>query len=237
MTLTSETRAPVGTRERPIIFSGPMVRAILAGRKSMTRRILKPQPPEGARYTGIHYACDEPPSWFFNSPRCGHKVRQAFEEGDHLWVKETHMFVGGGDPGIPLRRADWRDDAARQGLENIPAEEPKGWRSPLFMPRWASRLTLEVTEVRVERLQDISEADAVAEGICPCGGGWSVAPDDVETSADTARWAYQKLWCRLHGPASYEANPWVAAITFRLLPANESQKEGAADSASVKERA
>ncbi|WP_298967678.1 hypothetical protein [uncultured Methylobacterium sp.] len=195
--------------DRPIIFSPSMVRALLGGRKRQTRRIIAGEVPEPPAMDSIHPKnTARHPAPYLDS-YCGGKRTAAnprgmsdrwcwwtrddrqklptfkvpFVPGDRLWVREAHMFIGGGDPGILLYRADCREGARRQGLDNIPADEPKGWRSPIFMPRALSRLTLIVTEVRVERLQDISEEDAIAEGATmrpachgfrqQCGG-WSM---------------------------------------------------------------
>lgn len=105
--------------------------------------------------------------------------------------------------------------------------ESYDWRPSIFMPRWASRILLEVTEVRVERLQDISEADAKAEGIIPhVRGGWHWRehnPSDLDDwdqfGFKTARDAYGALWESINGPGSWEANPWVWAVSFRRLHA------------------
>ncbi len=198
--------------ERPLIFSAQMVRALLDGRKTMTRRVVKPQPPEGARYSGVHYACDAPDAWFFNSPHGGHRVRCAFGEGDRLWVREG---FAGGRPGVAnvIYRAGHENDRTSGPRVNMP------WRSPIHMPRWASRLTLVVTDVRVERLQDISEDDARAEGVAKShpGGWWSGA--DYQ-AAPTAKAAFALLWNSIHGPDAWSENPWVCALSFSVARQN-----------------
>jgi hypothetical protein len=100
------------------------------------------------------------------------------------------------------------------------------WRSPRFMPRWASRITLEVTDVRVERLQDISEDDARAEGIYWSEEfqGWTSGRGPDETCDFHGQWAthsFMKLWCSLHGDGAWLANPWVVAVSFRAIPRAE----------------
>jgi hypothetical protein len=203
--------------DKPIPFSAPMVRAILAGRKSQTRRILKPQPWEGARYTGVHFSSDEPPTWFFNSPRGPIKVREAYAPGDRLWVRET-----------------WRTDPAYDGFpprdlrNTVPllfeADDPDRsldrslwgrYRHARFMPRWASRITLEATDVRVQRLQEISEEDAIAEGIGDPYLGDGDPPFEEQAVVVSRKMQFRNLWNTIHGPGSWEASPWVAAITFQ----------------------
>ncbi len=180
---------------RPLIFSAPMVRAILDGRKTMTRRVLKPQPPDGARFMGIHHASDEPDTWFFNSPKGPFKVRERFSEGDRLWVKEKHRpHASGVDYGADIHEAQH--------------SQLGGWISSMMMAKRFSRLTLIVESVRVERLQEISEADAIREGVeKPILPHWSGQP---------YRSAFRGLWLDIHGPGSWEANPWVAVIGFRV---------------------
>lgn len=220
--------------DRPIIFSGPMVQALLTGRKNQTRRILKPQPPKNARYTGIHFASDEPDSWFFNSPNGPSKARRAHEAGDHLWVRESGYQLG--NAADECRERDgyeacgfrYAADGAAIYLPGMhPGHDYERRRPSIHMPRWASRLTLLVTDVRVERLQDISEEDARAEGAewAKVGSGsflrlreeWRFG--DV-ASGPSARSAFTDLWNSIHGPDAWAANPWVAVITFRTIHAN-----------------
>jgi hypothetical protein len=260
--------------DRPIIFSASMVRALLEGRKTQTRRVLKPQPSaEVARFQRVF---SEPP--FFEAlDHAGKPFERAFPypkgcvspwprllyaPGQRLWVRE------GWKPGA------WRDDGrvavdyrASPELTNTPwitlpesvdwptlcegwtpeieaagsmpdedgmhhweaGQSPLRWRSPIHMPRWASRITLTVTDVRVQRLAEISEGDALAEGIKPQsqktareGGavtGWGYDGPDGR-GEPTARAAYRALWNSLHGHDAWEANPWVAAVTFSVRRGN-----------------
>ncbi|MDV2984181.1 UNVERIFIED_CONTAM: hypothetical protein Q9R58_07690 [Methylobacteriaceae bacterium AG10] len=247
MTLTSETRAPVGARERPIIFSGPMVRAILAGRKTQTRRIAKrPTDHFHASYTHLHQG-SEGFVWSDGRGGCQRAARMPARVGDRLWVRETWQTGSGyNGPQVAYRAtADAHDIDAWDGedegagpsfnydrlpglkwhtwLPDLLSGTEGSWRSPIHMPRALSRLTLEVTEVRVERLQDISCADAIAEGIAPAANSATIDCDTPDPRED-----YRSLWNSIHGKDAWDANPWIAAITFRLLPANESQNEGAA---------
>lgn len=183
-------------RERPIIFSSTMVRAILEGRKTQTRRIVRER--------------DLPsPEYEYGRP-CPYGV-----PGDRLWVRETWMPIASGQIPGPVRygaayRADdgrkWREHTTRvefaDGREAGPLhlEQAQHWRPSIFMPHWASRITLEVTDVRVQRLQDISHDDAVAEGTA-------------------GRADFIGLWENINGRDSWKANPWVWAITFaRVVP-------------------
>jgi hypothetical protein len=199
---------------RPILFSGPMVRAILAGCKTQTRRALKPQPAADARYAGVHFAHDEPDSFFFNSPRGPMKVRQQIEEGDHLWVKETWRTYSTLDADPPRNII-----GMRVWYEADDGYKPQSrTRSSIHMPRWASRLTLTVTDVRVERLQALSEADAIAEGVerDEDAGAWRDYEMPSMQCCGGPRSSYATLWDSINGPGSWDANPWVAAYTFTI---------------------
>lgn len=140
----------VETKAKPIIFSGPMVRAILGGKKTQTRRIVKPQPePWAPNDAFLQWKNPEPLTLSHFKALCPYG-----KTGGRLWVRET--FYADDEDRDVFYRADRRDEAF---IGN------KGWRPSMFMPRWASRLTLEITGIRVERLQDISEEDAQAEGV------------------------------------------------------------------------
>ncbi len=196
--------------DRPILFSGPMVRALLDGRKRQTRRIVKLDVPvdshevffwsgEALRRAGWTNV-SEPGLWARRNGRDGyiqHVGRCPYGvPGDRLWVKETHL---GGSPGVA--NVIYRADGEVPGVR---------WRPSIHMPRRASRLTLVLTDIRVERLQDISEADAEAEGVQDpslvpiLGAFWS------------SRDGYARLWNHINGKGSWEANPWVWAVTFEV---------------------
>ena len=203
--------------ERPILFSGPMVRAILDGRKMMTRRVHKVQPNDppstfSYKWDGEHWRgfidagkyagwCDTP--WM----DCPYG-----ETGDRLWVRETWgMCAAHPDCDGVYFRADTSD--------NKGAKVDK-WRPSIFMPRSLSRITLEITGVKVERVQDISEADAISEGVTP--------PSTPITEPDGSRhmaWGYEyrygfeKLWDSINAKRGYgwDVNPWVWAISFRRI--------------------
>ena len=204
-------------KERPILFSGEMVRAILEGRKTQTRRVVKPQPykdfafmPLSTELVGI------------GSPEKGW-VRCPFgTPGDRLWVRETWRAwhpVNRYDeplewdiyPSIPAEKGDRSIEyqATTEGPEDIP------WRPSIHMPRWASRITLEITGVRVERLRAMSEEDALAEGF----RGKKFGHEDPEADNWTNRAAFAEYWDSLSkGEFFWCDNPWVWVIEFKKQP-------------------
>lgn len=243
-----------------MIFSAPMIQALLAGRKTQTRRLLKPQPPSWATF------CQQPsmfnvfhqwvPSglWSWSEPEQSppralrrwpidadgdhYWLRLPFGKGDRLWVKEnwrtsigidrvrpSKMEIPGGGYGWPIwYEADagavtWRG-ATNGGPGFI---NPGKLRPSIFMPRWGSRLTLVVTDVRVERLNAIGEEDAAAEGLIRLRSGRYAVHQGEQYAGlarHTARARFADLWAEIHGPDAWAANPWVAAITFDVRCAN-----------------
>ena len=206
--------------DRPIIFSAPMVRALLEGRKTQTRRVLKVhadrEPPYVAKYeTGARavWIDEEDTVWSFRGPAVG----------DRLWVKEAwrtdlandHLRPSELDPGTATvwfdASSDWNE-----------GQRPR-YRNARFMPRWASRLTLTVTDVRVQRVQDITARDIIAEGK-RCSGSHDIGIGDYSACRDggcwTARNDFRDLWNTIHGPDAWDANPWVAAYTFTVQRGN-----------------
>lgn len=195
---------------RPIIFSAPMVRAILDGRKTVTRRILKPQPNMGPNGMMVCLGGD---AWA-ESDGILSGLWKLQEPGDRLWVREAWRSTAIYDVLSP---------SEMNGKEPIRYECDETWqtwgwkladkhgrlRPSIHMPRWASRITLDVTEVRVQRLQDISEEDAEAEG----ARGSASGPWGREGLIED----YSDIWEAIHGPGSWDANPWVAAITFKRI--------------------
>jgi len=178
-------------KEHPILFSAPMIRAILAGTKTQTRRIVKPQPiaPDVQQY------------------HCPYG-----QTGDRLWVKEGFHHCPHCDDGfVAYLAGGFKSGDAAIDDDNRPLM-PKcaahKWRPPIYMPRWASRITLEITDVRVERLQDISEADAEAEG----------TKNSLHLQGGRmANENFAHLWWGIYGDGSWDANPWVWAISFRRV--------------------
>ena len=215
-------------KERPILFSAPMVRAILEGRKTVTLRIVKGIALEcltSANFTPTYVAMPENDMCPYGQP------------GDRLWVRETWQYFGFSDEGepcicyladhgrawphVPQSEADKVDciwaDLSDPGNFSISGRAcDNRWRPSIHMPRWASRITLEVTGVRVERLQEINEADAVAEGIQPFGdGGYHV--EDGRHYMGTARDSFASLWESINGDGSWDANPWVWVVKFKRM--------------------
>lgn len=184
-------------KERPILFSGPMVRAILDGRKTMTRRIVKPQP-------GDHHS-DE---------GYGAMHRCPFEVGMRLWVREKWRPYSG----VHKRIIEFPDggfipvESAPEVWSSPKTRVPNGWCPSIHMPRWASRITLEIVSIRVERLDTISEADAAAEGVSLEleSTPWGVLPTPFW-------WAFRNLWQSINGPGSWNDNPWVWVIEFKRV--------------------
>lgn len=239
-------RAMTKVQEKPIIFSGESVRALLDGRKTQTRRVLKPQPERDIR------AWSSVGSWFAPSwededydPRPGWRCPYG-SIGYRLWVRETFCLEGDcdGEPppryskGRPIRHCEdggWAFPYYKATDEppelacvkpncghREPGEPHCHWKPAIHMPRWASRITLEITRVRVERLQDITEEDAQAEGAMFFDGrplnhhGWRHDYADV---FETARLSYRHLWDSLNAKRGYgwERNPWVWVLEFKRV--------------------
>jgi hypothetical protein len=165
-------------RERPILFSGPMIEAILAGRKTQTRRVVKPQPGSGrsvwpCAYTGTGWALGEDPACVDPAGcSCTPITCPYGYVGQRLWVREKFRYTDfellGSFASAAVEYADgYRSMRRKEGPASEIMSLKCGWRPSIHMPRWASRITLEITGVRVERLQSISEADKLAEGATP----------------------------------------------------------------------
>ncbi len=218
--------------DRPILFSAPMVSALLDGRKTQTRRLIN--------FAGIENVLDFVPVGtdaqgrrvFEMKDRNGNHMSRPAGKGlvdyqfsprialnDRLWVREAWCTSGSLDSIRPrdlpatallLYKADGR-------RSTIAGKQ----RPSMFMPRWASRLTLIITDVRIERLQGISEEDACAEGVWH-GNTYNRFADDLAASCVPGMWFhgatdwYQNLWNRINGPGAWEANPWVVAYSFTV---------------------
>lgn len=187
-------------KERPILFSAPMVRALLAGTKTQTRRVLKP----GGRYD---LALVAPPDG--GPSRCPYGV-----PGDRLWVREAIRLVPGQEPDDGTGRVDSNYEA--DGTLTVADAWPwkRSYLPSMHCPRGLSRMTLEVTAVRVERLQDISEADAQAEG---CALECMTPTGDDSGSAIYGPGGYRALWDDINGAGAWDANPYVWAVSFRRI--------------------
>lgn len=205
--------------DRPTIFSAPMVRALLDGRKTQTRRVLNPQPKVPFK-NGQWYAPFKKSRQFQFIGR-DHLIHGycnvPYAPGDRLYVREAMHWTDNlrfvaDDAVVDFDRMPEGFTAARTHV------------SGMFMPRWASRLTLTVTKVRVQRLQEITEADAYAEGAMRWGA------DGPQGSIHyTVREDFARLWNSLHGAGGWDANPWVCALTFTVRTGNIDSGEGVAD--------
>ncbi|SEI41792.1 hypothetical protein [Paraburkholderia diazotrophica] len=231
-------------KERPILFSGPMVRALLDGSKTQTRRIVKNQPPADvspirvAHYhpTVITRTGDEEPGAeifgaYSDDGEWGSKCPYG-EPGDRLWVRETWQGPmweeGTWDPDTDYHKPEFCEYRADGGPipEYVDFEDNlhQGWKPSIHMPRWASRITLEITGVRVERLQSISEADAAAEGVESLrneGEYWKDYLRSTERCDEliciNARDSFRTLWDRINGDGAWAANPWVWVVEFKRI--------------------
>ena len=204
-------------KERPILYSGPMVRPVLAGTKTQTRR---PAYVLTKTFNRARFDRRFPPTYgngCWPDVPVGHgwTLSQWYDVkvGDRLWVRETWAPEQYDAKAMTFAEveASVRKPAYAADFPGKPALK---WRPSIHMPRWASRITLEVTAVRVERLQDISEADALAEGIVATHGGYGL-PDGSHFHASDPRVSYWSLWDAINGAGSVERNPWVFAISFK----------------------
>lgn len=228
--------------DRPIIFSGPMVQALLAGSKTQTRRLIEP-------FTGPTREGDHMVSWPADAfVRTCAKFRPRYRRGDRLYVRESWRVSPEACEGWhPEHCRGWIDYQAGGSLEvvapSFDAVEkatflttesldwdfiPSRYRPSIHMPRWASRLTLIVEDIRIERLQSISEADIYAEGAIT--EEWQEWREDVTnigmpsgSRIESERDVWQRLWVSLHGEDSWDADPWVVAVTFRVELGNIDQ--------------
>lgn len=236
--------------DRPIIFSAPMVRALLDGRKTQTRRVLGNSGPGRGRSNIFNAATGWSDSYVLDPGNANWRERDTpYAPGDRLWVREAWRigawdwnnaqiavdYCDGPrkewlavDDGDMLHRLidQSRADAVKAGLPMrdsyyeyswAPGHSPCRWRSPIHMPRWASRLTLLVTDVRAQRVQEISRGDAMEEG-CPFA--------NMADGPNPRDW-YRDIWNSIHGPDAWDANPWVAAISFTVHRCNiDTMEEG-----------
>lgn len=236
-------------KEKPILFNGEMVRAVLDGRKTQTRRVLKVQPPDD-RYTMCQLMCSTDREltkhkykhhWCIVSEdkleikECGNEYFKSpyGYKGDQLWVRETFAIECNADlqdvytePNNPLGPVRNVLDGYSECFEcpRYRASEPETilgddeimrWRPSIFMPRWASRIQLEVKKIRVERVQDISEKDAISEGIIYSAGGES--KEFMERNSPKK--CFERLWDSINKERGYgwDENPWVWVIEFKKL--------------------
>lgn len=203
-------------KEYPVIFNSEMVRAILDGRKTQTRRVIKLSHERGMVNPVIRGRNGEISSI---SCRLAPTLCPFGQVGDRLWVRETwtHESIDAEDG---CYAPDYRATANGQPVAGK-------WIPSIHMPRWASRITLEITAVRVERLNDISEEDAKAEGVKPAGDMLPDYPDTFLTPKGdfaTASVAFKRLWESIYGEESWSANPWVWVIEFHRVEVRDANK-------------
>lgn len=219
--------------EKPIIFFAPMVRALLDGRKTMTRRIIKADKrftPSGS-YAGDRWwmrphsgggwiATNGGPDAFMETQSTGFKCPYG-QPGDTLWVLECWRPWSDDYPSV-----EYKADAHRTTVHcptawslylerSLKHHAPSEWRPSIHMPRWASRITLQVESVRVERVQEITESDAKAEGVPPC----EFIPDGLSEAGTPLGYVteFACLWDDIHGPGAWDRNEWVWCISFKRI--------------------
>ncbi len=216
-------------KERPILFSAPMVRAILEGRKTQTRRVVNPRHipnPQPDLDTAIE-----------RSPSLAAAFCPYGQPGERLWVRETFDPIYGQSPPGRVIEIDYKADWVPHGNRWRIKDElgSRRWTPSIHMPRWVSRILLEITGVRVERLQDISEADVIAEGFKTREGNEAFnfagtkeffIPELLDHNPIgrvacggnvSAKEAYRRLWSSINGRGSWDANPWVWVVEFKRL--------------------
>lgn len=229
-------------KERPILFSGPMVRAILDGRKTMTRRVINPQPDfvidgkpllkTSHDFVDLEERRIKTKTHTDDGKPYVKDCRVPFVVGDRLWVREAFRHFGNrfsaGNNSFGLIKYLVDNEIADMRCDSLPSHESSHsyWykhRPSIHMPRWASRITLEIESVRVERLQEISDADIEAEGVLSCDE-WQdyLATWESQQSADarleTPREYWERRWNRINGKKHpWDSNPWVWAVGFRRI--------------------
>lgn len=182
-------------KERPITFNAEMVRAILDGRKTQTRR------PVNLPVIDRNVGCELAGNELAGEIAAGNYHNSKYgKPGDRLWVRETYATQGDESQFVAHYKADNQEHFSRPGM---------GFMSPVTMPRWASRITLEITGVRVERLRSMSELDARAEGVIAASGHME------------AGLAFREIWDAIYGIESWQANPWVWVVEFKRLEAGQ----------------
>ena len=217
-------------KEKPILFSGPMINAILEGRKTQTRRVVNPQPiidngliEGGTSFEyGVHVGERRRNHLIWTGKRGCHTT---FDQG-LKWMAERSPYGGVADRLWVRETFGLSDERIQNQRENIVYRADSGpiheattkWKPSIFMPRWASRITLEIVSVRVERLQEINEEDAIAEGIelvGSVGGTYKLYPE-LEGVTNCAKDSFSTLWDSINGKKlPWSKNPWVWVIEFK----------------------
>jgi hypothetical protein len=204
-------------KEHPILFSAPMVRALLDGSKTQTRRVVKPWVVSDLTHKPVPADLEYLPDFTCYRSTCPYG-----QPGDRLWVREAFRLVRtvpGGADGDKIPPSMFLDSTRKFEADGS-TSLPDGWmrvfgklRPGIHMPRWASRITLEITGVRVERLRDISPEDCWVEGIQEMRD----AGDENGELRGSVKQDYQALWESINGPGSWDANPWVWVVEFKRV--------------------
>jgi hypothetical protein len=209
-------------KERPILFLAPMVRAILEGRKTVTRRPVKATKAHADGFMMLDHGKGWRPYNAFGDFASDHEGMEYpiacpyGKPGDRLWARETCFINDYREASVPEQeRANYDIHYRADGITDFEGEEELiRWRPSIHMPRWASRILLEVTDVRVERLQDITEEQALAEGIKKhSDGGYHV--EDGKHYSDSPVESFACLWSSVGG--DWDANPWVWCVSFKRI--------------------
>lgn len=231
------------SKERGMIFNGEMVRAILDGRKTQTRRIMAIQPEHSElglrRVIDSKNGRDNGKYFWSQSDACGLKARSKVfgcpygDVGDRIWVRETFQGPLVSEELFEEYRAHPEkfetpqyceyaaDGGAKPEYCDLDDNLRHGWRPSIHMPRWASRILLEITDVRVERLNAIREEDAQAEGVAQLRGGfWQHYQPGWTQHQLSARGSFVTLWKSIYGEESWHSNPWVWVIEFKRIEGN-----------------
>lgn len=228
-------------RERPILFKDAMVKAILEGRKTQTRRIINPQP--ALRLQPMRSLTDDEVYWCHEDGRTEGAGTLEYSDGsirdlntmkvkswkcpyasrtvERLWVRESYSYITKAEneqfdrrhpDGYPVSML-YRADSVWDGMTK--GDFPFNWSNSMFMPRWASRILLEVSEVRTQRLQDISYIEIRAEGVgCP---EHDFPSGFCMSECRSLRATFRSLWESIHGKGSWDENPWLWVIRFHKL--------------------
>ncbi|MDC8443725.1 hypothetical protein JJO83_13640 [Halomonas aquamarina] len=204
------------SKERPILFNADMVNAILSGRKTQTRRIVKPTKDRNG--SGCHLA----PCEIAGEVNGGDYALCPYgQPGDRLWVRENFLYLMHGD----VTAGDIKYCASIDSRSAAGSKNPGYWwrkRPSIHMPRWASRITLEIVSVRVERLKQISERDALQEGIgLVLADNWPDPKAMSEAVAKSRRAGFKLLWESINGSDSWDTNPWVWVVEFKRVEASQ----------------
>ncbi len=195
-------------REHPLLMKGPLVRATLEGRKTQTRRPIK-MPPHGVEPYAPGYADGALWNYSFTEVIARCPLGRA---GDRLWVRETWAWPG--EEGFIYRADQWAEDMVSKWRADPNYPQVK-WSPSIHMPRRACRLVLPLVSVRVQRVQDITEEDARAEGLWRTENGWADGATGYDVTS--ARAAFRELWASIYGQKSWDANPWVWVAEWKEI--------------------